>query len=390
MLRRLWLIFAQATTIGLALLFVVSTLRPEWLNRAPLVSAPVPAAAPEPGKTVTVSEAAVRAAGLVSYADAVAIAAPAVVNVYTTKEVQRRGQSVDPLYRYFFGDSRGGPERVASLGSGVVATADGYILTNNHVVQAADEIAVALADGRQLDARLVGADPESDLALLKVEASGLPVITFGRAESLKVGDIVLAIGNPFDVGQTVTMGIVSALGRSNLGINTFENFIQTDAAINQGNSGGALVDTRGNLVGINSAIFSRTGGSIGIGFAIPSTLVRQVMDELIRSGKVTRGYFGVEPEDVTPEAAELLKLGRSDGVVLKGVQRASPAGKAGLEPGDVIVMINGQKVTNSRSMLNQIAQLPPGSSASVRVVRAGKDLEIPVQVGERPTPRRTQ
>jgi serine protease DegQ len=390
MLRRLWLIFAQATTIGLALLFVVSTLRPEWLNRAPLVSAPVPAAAPEPGKTVTVSEAAVRAAGLVSYADAVAIAAPAVVNVYTTKEVQRRGQSVDPLYRYFFGDSRGGPERVASLGSGVVATADGYILTNNHVVQAADEIAVALADGRQLDARLVGADPESDLALLKVEASGLPVITFGRAESLKVGDIVLAIGNPFDVGQTVTMGIVSAVGRSNLGINTFENFIQTDAAINQGNSGGALVDTQGNLVGINSAIFSRTGGSIGIGFAIPSTLVRQVMDELIRSGKVTRGYFGVEPEDVTPETAELLKLGRSDGVVLKGVQRASPAGKAGLEPGDVIVTINGQKVTNSRSMLNQIAQLPPGSSATVRVVRAGKDLEVPVQVGERPTPRRTQ
>ncbi len=390
MLRRLWLIFAQATTIGLALLFVVSTLRPEWLSRAPVLSAPAPAVAPASGKAATVSEAGVRTGALLSYADAVAVAAPAVVNVYTTKEVQRRGQAVDPLYRYFFGDPRGGPERIASLGSGVVATSNGYILTNNHVVQAADEIAVALSDGRQFDARLVGADPESDLALLKVEASGLPVITFGRADSLKVGDIVLAIGNPFDVGQTVTMGIVSALGRSNLGINTFENFIQTDAAINQGNSGGALVDTQGNLVGINSAIFSRTGGSIGIGFAIPSTLVRQVMDELIRSGKVTRGYFGVEPEDVTPETAELLKLGRPDGVVLKGVQRASPAGRAGLEPGDVILTINGQKVTNSRSMLNQIAQLPPGSSATVRIARAGKDLEVPVQVGERPTPRLTQ
>ncbi len=187
-------------------------------------------------------------------------------------------------------------------------------------MQAADEIAVALTDGRQLDARLVGADPESDLALLKVEASGLPVITFGRAESLRVGDIVLAIGNPFDVGQTVTMGIVSAVGRSNLGINTFENFVQTDAAINQGNSGGALVDTQGNLVGINSAIFSRTGGSIGIGFAIPSTLVRQVMDELIRSGKVTRGYFGVEPEDVTPETAETAE---ARAVRRRGTQRRS-------------------------------------------------------------------
>ena len=389
MLRRIWLIFAQATTIGLALLFVVSTLRPEWLARAPVTPAPAlpgptvkqatpAAAAPSPGA----------AAG--SYAGAVAVAAAAVVNVYTTKEVQRRGVPADPLYRYFFGDSRGGPDRVASLGSGVIATADGYILTNNHVVQAADEIAVALADGRQFDARLVGADPESDLAVLKVEATGLPVITFGSDDALRVGDIVLAIGNPFDVGQTVTMGIVSALGRSNLGINVFENFIQTDAAINQGNSGGALVDSTGHLVGINTAIFSRTGGSIGIGFAIPATLVRQVMNDLIKTGKVTRGYFGVEPEDITAEAADLLKLARTEGVVLKGVQRASPAGRAGLEPGDVIVTINGQKVTNSRGMLNLIAQLPTGSSASVRVLRAGKELELPVMVGERPTVRRPQ
>jgi serine protease DegQ len=387
MLRRLWLIFAQATTVGLAVLFVVSTLRPEWLARKPAAagaSLPTPTVRQAPPAAPD----APRAAATTSYADAVATASAAVVNVYTTKEVQRRGSSNDPLYRYFFGDPRGGPDRVASLGSGVIATADGYVLTNNHVVQAADEIAVALADGRQYDARLVGADPESDLAVLKVEAANLPVITFGRDEALKVGDVVLAIGNPFDVGQTVTMGIVSALGRSNLGINTFENFIQTDAAINQGNSGGALVDASGQLVGINSAIFSRTGGSIGIGFAIPASLVRQVMNDLITTGRVTRGYFGVEPDDVTPEYAELLKLGRSEGVILKGVQRASPAGRAGLEPGDVILAINGQKVGNTRSMLNQIAQLPPGSSALVRVVRGGKELEVPVTVGERPTPQR--
>jgi serine protease DegQ len=386
MLRRIWLIFAQATTIGLALLFVVSTLRPEWLARAPAMApaavAPVLATREAP-PTVAPPQ-----AGYASYSAAVAGAAPAVVNVYTTKEVQRRSQNPDPIYRYFFGEPRGGPERVASLGSGVVATPDGYILTNNHVVQAADEIAVALADGRQFDAKLVGADPESDLAVLKVEATGLPVITFGRDDALKVGDVVLAIGNPFDVGQTVTMGIVSALGRSNLGINTFENFIQTDAAINQGNSGGALVDSNGHLVGINTAIFSRTGGSIGIGFAIPTTLVRQVMNDLIRAGKVTRGYFGVEPEDITPDVAQMLKLERSDGVVLKGVQRSSPAGRAGLEPGDVIVAINGEKVGNSRGMLNQIAQLPPGSNASVRVLRAGREVDVPVTVGERPTPLR--
>ncbi len=386
MLRRIWLIFAQATTIGLALLFVVSTLRPEWLARAPAMApaavAPVLATREAP-PTVAPPQ-----AGYASYSAAVSGAAPAVVNVYTTKEVQRRSQNPDPIYRYFFGEPRGGPERVASLGSGVVATPDGYILTNNHVVQAADEIAVALADGRQFDAKLVGADPESDLAVLKVEATGLPVITFGRDDALKVGDVVLAIGNPFDVGQTVTMGIVSALGRSNLGINTFENFIQTDAAINQGNSGGALVDSNGHLVGINTAIFSRTGGSIGIGFAIPTTLVRQVMNDLIRAGKVTRGYFGVEPEDITPDVAQMLKLERSDGVVLKGVQRSSPAGRAGLEPGDVIVAINGEKVGNSRGMLNQIAQLPPGSNASVRVLRAGREVDVPVTVGERPTPLR--
>jgi serine protease DegQ len=224
--------------------------------------------------------------------------------------------------------------------------------------------------------------------VLKIEAKGLPTITFGRSDTMQVGDVVLAIGNPFDVGQTVTMGIVSAVGRTNLGINTFENFIQTDAAINQGNSGGALVDASGNLVGINTAIFSRTGGgSIGIGFAIPAALVTQVMDQLIKSGKVVRGYFGVEPEDITPEIAELLKLPREEGVVLRGVERRSPAGRAGLEPGDVMLTINGQPVASSRAMLNQIAQLPPGSSAQVRIARGGKEMDLQVGVGERPLPR---
>ncbi|MDQ3445608.1 MAG: trypsin-like peptidase domain-containing protein [Pseudomonadota bacterium] len=384
MIRRLWLVFAQTTTIGLALLFVVSTLRPEWLSRRPPVPAPLPAAESLGIKQAVIPDA--RANALTSYGAAVKLAAPAVVNVYTTKEVRRRGSPDDPLYRYFFGDARGN-DRVASLGSGVVATRDGFVLTNNHVVQAADEIAVSLSDGRQFDAKLVGADPESDLAVLKIDARDLPAVTFGRSDSLQVGDVVLAIGNPFDVGQTVTMGIVSALGRTNLGINTFENFIQTDAAINQGNSGGALVDSNGNLVGINTAIFSRTGGSIGIGFAIPSTLVTQVMDQLIKSGKVQRGFFGVEPEDITPEMARLLRLPRDEGVVLKGVQRASPASKAGLEPGDVMLSINSQPVVNSKAMLNLISQLPPGTDAKVRVVRGGRELDVQVAVGERPLPR---
>jgi serine protease DegQ len=382
MLRRLWLVFAQATTVGLALLFTVSTLRPEWLPGSTVRPAGV---APAVVEIKQVGADAPRANALTSYADAVGKAAPAVVNVYTTKEVRRRGAPDDPLFRYFFGDPRA--DRVSSLGSGVVASADGYVLTNNHVVAAADEISVALADGRQFDARLIGSDPESDLAILKIEARDLPVITFGRSDSLKVGDIVLAIGNPFDVGQTVTMGIVSALGRTNLGINTFENFIQTDAAINQGNSGGALVDSNGSLVGINTAIFSRTGGSIGIGFAIPATLATQVMDQLVRTGKVVRGYFGVEPEDLTPELAELLKLPAAEGVVLRGVQRASPAGRAGLEPGDVVRTINGMAITDSRTMLNLIAQLPPGSTADVKVLRQNREADFSVTVGERPTPR---
>jgi serine protease DegQ len=384
MFRRLWLLFAQACTVGLAILFIVATLKPDWLRRAPL-----PAATPvvRDVSIQQVASAPVRAGAINSYADAARRAMPAVVSVYTTKEIRRTPSMDDPLFERFFGDRlRGQAERVSSLGSGVIASADGYILTNHHVVQAADEISVALADGRRMDARLIGADPETDLAVLRIDAPKLPVITFGRADALSVGDVVLAIGNPFDVGQTVTMGIVSALGRNNLGINRFENFIQTDAAINQGNSGGPLVDSSGNLVGINSAIYSRSGGSIGIGFAIPTTIVTQVMEQLIKTGKVVRGYFGIEPVDITPELVDALKLARNEGVVVRGVQRNAPAGKAGMEPGDVMLSIDGVDVRDTPGMLNQIAQLAPGSVAKVRVLRAGREVDLDVTVGERPIP----
>ena len=381
MLRRVWLLFAQATTVGLALLFIVSTLRPEWLRRGSLATiAPV--------REVAIQQVgpASQVETVGSYSGAAKRAMPAVVSVYTTKEI-RTSAAENPLFEHFFGKRwQGQPEKASSLGSGVIASADGYVLTNHHVVQAADEISVSLGDSRRFDAKLIGADPETDLAVLKIDAPKLPVITFGRAEGLAVGDVVLAIGNPFDVGQTVTMGIVSALGRNNLGINRFENFIQTDAAINQGNSGGALVDSNGNLVGINSAIYSRTGGSVGIGFAIPTTIVTQVMEQLIKTGRVVRGFFGIEPVDITPELVEALKLPRNDGVVVRGVQRNTPAGKAGIEPGDVLAQINGSEVKNSAQMLNLIAQLAPGSSARVQVMRGAKELQLDVVVGERPVP----
>jgi serine protease DegQ len=254
------------------------------------------------------------------------------------------------------------------------------------VIQSADGISVALSDGRRVDARLVGADPETDLAVLQVAMANLPTITFGRSETLKVGDVVLAIGNPFDVGQTVTMGIVSALGRNKLGINAFENFIQTDAAINQGNSGGALVDSNGQLVGINTAIFSRSGDSIGIGFAVPTTTITQVLEQIVKTGRVRRGYFGIETVDITPELVEALKLPRNEGVVVRGVMRNAPAGRAGIEPGDVITHIDERPVTDRRGMLDLIAQLAPGGSTKVRLLRNDKALDLNVTVGERPTP----
>ncbi len=401
MLRRIWLLFAQATTVGLGLLFVVTTLKPQWLARytgalgpssGAAARAAGPAAAGLPNSTgvrqAMLEEPAARVNAQGSYSEAARRAMPSVVSVYTSKQLRRPSGGEDPMVRQYFGEPNGlEPQRVVSLGSGVIASADGYVLTNNHVVQASDEMEIGLPDGRRVPARLVGADPETDLAVLKVDMQSLPAITFGHSEALKVGDVVLAIGNPFDVGQTVTMGIVSALGRTNLGISTQENYIQTDAAINQGNSGGALIDSNGLLVGINTAIFSRSGGSVGIGFAIPTSIVMHVMEQIIHTGSVHHGFFGIESYDITPELVEAMRLNRSEGVVVNGVLRNAPAGRAGMVPGDIVLTINGNTVTDTRSMLNQIAELEPGSNAAVRVLREAREMELLITVGERPPPR---
>ena len=325
--------------------------------------------------------------GPVTYADAVVVAAPAVVNLYTTKVINKPAHPLfeDPQFRRFFGDNSPKQRRMeSSLGSGVIMSPEGYILTNNHVSTGADQIVVALRDGRETLARVVGSDPETDLAVLKIDLKNLPSITIGRSESLRVGDVALAIGNPFGVGQTVTMGIISALGRTQLGINTFENFIQTDAAINPGNSGGALVDAQGRLLGINTAIYSRTGGSLGIGFAIPVSTARQVMEAIVANGSVTRGYIGVEPQDVTPELAQAFRLPRKDGAIIAGVMRSGPADRAGVKVGDILIEVEGKPVRNTAVMLNLIAQLTPGEQVSFRFLRNGNEVTMPIKVGKRP------
>jgi serine protease DegQ len=312
-----------------------------------------------------------------------------VVNIFTSKEVrsQRNPLMDDPLFRRFFGDrfpTDNRPQRVSNLGSGVIVSEDGFILTNHHVVEAADEIQVALSDGLTLEAKLVGTDPETDLAVLKVKRDKMPAITFAKSDMQRVGDVVLAIGNPFGVGQTVTMGIISALGRSHLGINTFENYIQTDAAINPGNSGGALVDVAGNLVGVNTAIFSRSGGNLGIGFAIPISIVRQVMREIIANGAVTRGWVGIEVQEITPEIAESFGLKSTDGALIAGVLRNGPADRAGIRPGDVLIAVGGKPVKDSSSLLNLIAALPPDKVVPLSLIRTQKEMQLPVTIEKRP------
>jgi serine protease DegQ len=384
-MKRLWLTFAQTATVCLALLFVVATLKPEWLpSRGVLPGAGgstfmVQAIPENPAATVRAN----------SYNDAVKRATPSVVNIFTSKEVRtpRNPLLNDPLFRRFFGDQLGDqPERAASLGSGVIVSASGYILTNSHVVEAADEIEVLLADGRKLLAKQVGNDAESDLAVLRVDGEQLPAITFGSSEALRVGDIVLAIGNPFGVGQTVTSGIVSALGRNQLGINTFENFIQTDAAINPGNSGGALIDANGNLIGINTAIYSRSGGSMGIGFAIPVSTARQVMESIIKTGSMTRGWIGVEVQEITPALADSFKLKDTRGAIIAGVLNNGPADKAGIKPGDVLLGIEDKTVSDPQNMLTLVAGLQPGSTARLKLRRGQEEKEIKVLVGKRPKP----
>ena len=311
-----------------------------------------------------------------SYRAAVARAAPSVVTVYT---MTMKEPAARPGLPFTQGEDGAQDQMAAGLGSGVVVSADGLVLTNYHVIEGADQIAVALRGKEPAEARVLGADPETDLAVLKIKTRGLTPIAFAPRDSAQVGDVVLALGNPFGVGETVTQGIVSATGRNRLGINTFENFIQTDASINPGNSGGALVDVQGRLVGINSAIFSQSGGSQGIGFAIPVTLARQVMDQIVAKGRVERGWLGVAATDAPSEN------GNAVGSLVTGVQRGGPAQKAGIRPGDTVVAINGKPIADTAALVNETAALAPGTRADITVLRAGKQSAFQVELGRRPT-----
>ena len=371
----------------MAALFVVVTLRPDVLPRLAAKDANVVLL------QQASTQAAVLAAGpaVASYADAAKKAMPSVVNIYTSKAVRVHNPLLDdpvlPAILPGPPPSAGKPAARPAWGSGVIVASEGYVLTNQHVVDGADDIELVLADGREMRATVKGSDPESDLAVLKVDAHDLPAITFGSTDRLQVGDVVLAIGNPFGFGNTVTAGIVSALGRNHLGVNRFEDFIQTDAPINPGNSGGALVDTAGNLVGINSTIFSQSGGSMGIGFAIPVSLARNVLSQIIATGEVTRGWLGVEPQAITPEAAKALALTRSDGVLVRGLQRDGPADRAGVKPSDVILAIGDKPTPDVPQLLARIAELKPGTVAKLNLLRQGKPLDVDVTVAKRPRAR---
>ena len=374
-MRRTWLIFSQAVTVVVAALFVVGTLKPEWLRSGSLL----------PVQVSVVQAPAASASSPGGFSAAARAALPAVVSISAQRAPARNPHANDPAFRFFFGD----PDEQtpnAGLGSGVIVSPEGYLLTNHHVIEGATDIDVRLADGRETRARLVGTDPETDIAVLKIELAPLPVVALGDVSRLSVGDAVLAIGNPFNVGQTVTSGIVSALGRNRLGLSTFENFIQTDAAINPGNSGGALVDARGALVGINTAIYSQGGGSLGIGFAVPVDLARQVMDDLVRDGRVIRGWIGVEPRDLPADLAASLGLEKVQGVLITGVLQGGPAAQAGVRPGDVVTAVGDRPVQTTADLLKAVAALKPQSSASLGVVRSGQRLRIDVQIGQRPAP----
>jgi len=395
-MRKFWLLFSQTVTVVLALYFVTATLKPEWLGRAARVSTSNGVVGMLEATSNNGSASLTPAAG--SLAAAAKKASAAVVSINTSKIQRTNPKRSDPWFQFFFGDKQGSTQpdnqqEQTGLGSGVIVSADGYILTNNHVVEGADEIEVILNDSRRAIAKVIGTDPESDLAVLKITLDRLPVIVLGNSDQALVGDTVLAIGNPFGVGQTVTSGIVSALGRNHLGINTFENFIQTDAAINPGNSGGALVDVNGNLLGINTAIYSRSGGSLGIGFAIPVSLAKQVLQDIVKDGSVTRAWIGVEPQDLTPEIAEALKIkplgSASDaaGVVITGVMQGGPADRAGIKAGDILISVANKNVGNTVQAIAAIAGQKPNTPVAMQVVRNGKTIDLSVTPGTRPKPK---
>ena len=405
MAKRLWLLFAQTVTVILAGYFVISTLKPNWVGSA------------NKFQSFTVKESLESeeiAPG--SYHEAVKKSMPAIVNVFSSKndKPNTHGPKINPhgpkskpkqkpspdnqeeWFNFFFGDPNGpngqNPEDDSpefSSGSGVLVSKEGLILTNHHVIEGADKIEVALGDGRKTIAKLIGSDPDTDIAVLKIDLQDLPEpIVLGNLSNVRVGDIVLAIGNPFGVGQTVTSGIVSALGRDHLGINTFENFIQTDAAINPGNSGGGLVNSQGQLIGINTAIFSKSGGSMGIGFAIPVNLAKQVMESIVASGSVTRGWIGVEPRDISPEMIEAFKLPKeTKGILISGILKNGPAELGGVKPGDILKEVNDKPIEDVRRLLNVVASLTPGSNAKLLVDRKGQSIVLAVQIGKRPQPK---
>ena len=379
-MKRLWFLFSQTVTVLVAAYFVVATLKPQWLSLQTSHTgsvAVIQSPSPSPGEVP---------AG--SFRLAAKKSAAAVVSINTSKVARKNIHGNDPWFKFFYGEQGNAPQ--VGLGSGVIVSASGYILTNNHVVESADEIEVVLNDSRHAKAKIIGTDPDSDLALLKIDLDRLPVIVLGDSDALQVGDQVLAIGNPFGVGQTVTGGIVSALGRNQLGINTFENFIQTDAAINPGNSGGALVDTQGHLLGINTAIYSRSGGSLGIGFAIPVTTAKWVMEGIVKDGQVTRGWIGVEPNELSPELAESFGTKVTQGVVIVGVLQNGPAAKSGIRPGDVILSVADKPVGNVSDLLSSVANLKPGAPSKFKLIRRDQKVELEVIPGVRPKPQQVR
>lgn len=389
-MQRVWSIFSQTLAVCLAIVFILATLRPAWvsaflfntsLRTQPTAMVKIQDSADKGNLTTTI---------ITSYADAVNLASPSVVNIYTTKKIVSSFKKLPdvPALRPFIQEQndRQRLNEPTDLGSGVIATTDGYILTNYHVVEAADSIEVALYDGRKFPGKFIGADPDTDLAVVKIDASDITPIPYDADEKLHIGDVVLAIGNPFGVGQTTTMGIISALGRSGLGINTYENFIQTDAAINPGNSGGALINVNGNLIGINTAIFSESlgSGSLGIGFATPAGAALKIMREIIETGHVSRGWLGLEPQSVTTDIAKAFNLTETKGVIIASIVPNSPAAAAKLAVGDIIIELNNKPAISVNQLMNVVGSLKPGSKLPVKVLRGGKTIPVEVTLGQRP------